>query len=232
MGCQTSKLRRRSVPVQGAKVIVEEGVLQSVETSKNSNTLTRVNQYKLEQVLGKGSFGAVYRAADAQGVYVAIKVMEKGELRKKSKGIGRPQLGPPKSKSGGGSTLVSMSIAKEIAVMKRVNHPNCVRLFEVIDDPAGDRMFLVMDLLLGGEVLSPANLPSNQAYLNEEDALEVFRDLLDGLEYLHGNGILHRDIKPVRHCPSRPLAPRALLRLPAAHGADVTSQTRTTRALD
>ena len=80
--------------------------------------------------------------------------------------------------------------------MKRVAHPNCVRLFEVIDDPVGDRIFLVMDLLLGGEVLSPSNLPPGQAYLNEEDALEVFRDLLDGLEYLHGNGILHRDIKP------------------------------------
>ena len=217
--CQSKGLKRRDVTAQGAEIIVEDHQLTNIETSKNSNTLTKVNQYKLEQPpLGKGSFGAVYKASDpAVGEYVAIKVMEKGELRKKSKGLGgRPKgpMGGKPSKKDGGGTIVSMSILREIAVMKRVAHPNCVRLFEVIDDPVGDRIFLVMDLLLGGEVLSPSNLPSGQSYLNEEDALEVFRDLLDGLEYLHGNGILHRDIKPVRarrHLPN-PSSP------PSDHG--------------
>ena len=50
MGCHQSKLKRRDVPVAGVKVVVEEGTLQNIQTSKGSNTLTRVNQYKLEQV--------------------------------------------------------------------------------------------------------------------------------------------------------------------------------------
>ena len=178
--------------------VVEETKEANVVTNKNAKDITRVNQYKIEKKLGAGAFGAVYEALDQNQESVAIKVMDKGELRKKSRGLGKRPMGPKGGASGdaSGATVVSDTILREIATMKRVQHPNCVRLFEVIDDPIGDRMFLVMEYLNGGEVLVPKNLPDGKDFLDEENAREVFRDLLDGLEYLHGNGILHRDIKP------------------------------------
>ena len=120
--CQSAGIRRREVTAQGGKIVVEEHEATNIETSKGSKTLTRVNQYKLETELGKGAFGAVYKAADQTGAYVAIKLMEKGELRKKSKGLGGRPKGPSMSpKKPGSGTIVSMSILKEIAVMKARN---------------------------------------------------------------------------------------------------------------
>ena len=159
----------------------------------DGKTLQRVNQYQIEKQLGKGAFGAVYRAVDdTRNQVVAIKVMDKAELKKKTRMLGKPPLPKPGlTKPGmkpglkaGSSKDNAMpdTILKEIAVMKRLQHPNCVNLYEVIDDPLGDRIFLVMELLLGGEVMANENLPPGQQYQDEHTARCICRDLLDGLE--------------------------------------------------
>ena len=57
----------------------------------------------------------------------------------------------------GGALIVAVGMSsnalemlgREIAIMKKINHPHCVQLFEVIDDPKTERLFLVMELLTG-----------------------------------------------------------------------------------
>ena len=60
-----------------------------------------------------------------------------------------------------------------------MDHPNVVKLIEVLDDPLEDSLYLVFELVQLGEVLSiPTDTP-----LTEERAWSVFRDALQGLEY-------------------------------------------------
>eukprot|EP00316_Scyphosphaera_apsteinii_P020255 CAMPEP_0119316916 /NCGR_PEP_ID=MMETSP1333-20130426/41358_1 /TAXON_ID=418940 /ORGANISM="Scyphosphaera apsteinii, Strain RCC1455" /LENGTH=660 /DNA_ID=CAMNT_0007322697 /DNA_START=34 /DNA_END=2016 /DNA_ORIENTATION=- len=176
-----SRRPRQALPTANAKPEVQYSeATKVVHRNDDLMTLDRVNQYSIHKLLGRGSYGSVYQAVDAEGQLVAIKVLDFSLLKRK------PAL----------HERVLQDSMREIAVMKRVLHPHCVQLFEVIDDVTKDRSFLVMEMLQGGTVLETANLPPSLDYLPESCARVVFRDLLLGLEYLHSNGILHRDIKP------------------------------------
>ncbi|EFJ49188.1 hypothetical protein VOLCADRAFT_43050, partial [Volvox carteri f. nagariensis] len=73
----------------------------------------------------------------------------------------------------------------EIAVMKELDHPNVVKLYEVIHDPSNNKLLMTMEYVEGGCVPIP-----------EATAVKYFRDVVKGLEYLHFNRIVHGDLKP------------------------------------
>ncbi len=82
----------------------------------------------------------------------------------------------------------------EIAIMKKMNHRNIVKLFEVIDDPGYNKLFIVMENIAGGAI--SAMLKDNRS-IPLDKCWKYFRDLMHGLEYCHEvAGIIHRDIKP------------------------------------
>lgn len=81
-------------------------------------------------------------------------------------------------------------VYREIAVLKKLDHPNVVKLIEVLDDPLEDSLYMVFELLQLGEVLSvPTKNP-----LSEERAWCVFRDSLMGLEYCKLTRVWMEDI--------------------------------------
>jgi len=102
-------------------------------------------------------------------------------------------------------------IEKEIATMKRLRHPNCVQLFEVIDSVESDKLYMVIEYVSLGEILSNVDGTDRyernryrrkvkgltpKGYFDEKHAALYFVDILHGLAYLHRNGIVHRDLKP------------------------------------
>jgi serine/threonine protein kinase len=83
----------------------------------------------------------------------------------------------------------------EIAIMKKLRHKNIVSLYEVIDDPSDDRLYIVMQFINKGPIVT---LDSQWccAAVPEEMVQMYARQLLGGLRYLHSRKIIHRDIKP------------------------------------
>lgn len=79
--------------------------------------------------------------------------------------------------------------------MKKLNHPNLVHLIEVLDDPEEDSLYMVMEMCKKGVVMKVGLEETADPY-SEETCRHWFRDLILGIEYLHAQGVIHRDIKP------------------------------------
>lgn len=184
-------------------------------TSQDDGTAEhRINQYVIKQEIGRGSFGAVHVAVDQYGKEYAVKEFSKARLRKRAQSHilrkplnqrrrgGLQGFNSPLHRRTGDETTSSQEnplelIKEEIAIMKKLNHPNLVQLIEVLDDPTEDSLYMVMEMCKKGVVMRIDLDLETQADPYPEDACRLyFRDLLLGIEYLHAQGIVHRDIKP------------------------------------
>ena len=86
-------------------------------------------------------------------------------------------------------------IRREVALVKKLDHPNVVRFFEVIRDPLGDKLYFVMEYLAKGPIQS-TDSQSGLKPVAPELVWMYFRDVVAGLDYLHAHGVVHGDIKP------------------------------------
>jgi len=175
----------------------------------------RINQYIIKEEIGRGSFGAVHLATDQFGHEFAIKEFSKTRLRKRVQSSllrrGPRRLGFPPERAGFGAPdapiarLASQKadeakdalflIREEVAIMKKLNHENLVELIEVLDDPEDDSLYLVLEMCQKGVVMKVGVREPAEPY-EEEKCRHFFRDLILGIEYLHSQGVVHRDIKP------------------------------------
>jgi len=125
--------------------------------------------WELGKVLGTGHFATVKLARRiADGKMAAVKIIEK--------------MGTDKER-----TLAK----KEVEILKRVDHPYCVRCYDCYESEG--RMLLFMELMSGGELFDSIVARGHYA---ERDAQDVTYKLLTALAYLHEQGIVHRDLKP------------------------------------
>ena len=134
----------------------------------------QVSHYILEEKIGDGGFGDVYRARDINsGLNVALK-------------ISRPDAGESKLKDR------EQRFLREVSCISKLRHPNIVQLFDYGSLPDGT-LFLVMEYVCGLnlEVLIKRDAPFSFVY-----ASEIILQVLDALDEAHRQGIVHRDLKP------------------------------------
>ncbi|CAD6190309.1 unnamed protein product [Caenorhabditis auriculariae] len=163
-------------------------------SQQRSVSYIQLNQYKLMEEIGQGSYGIVKLAYNEQDKNLyAMKVLDKIKLLKNFACFRQPP--PRRNKENAAPSIMKnplQLVQREIAILKNLSHSNVVKLVEVLDDPNDNYLYMVFEFVERGSIL---DVPTDRP-LDENTAWGYFRDTLCGLEYLHFQKIVHRDIKP------------------------------------
>ena len=128
-----------------------------------------LGQYQLGEVIGRGAFGFVHRALNVKtGDFVAVKKYEVHEVPEKE----------------------LQQIVEEANLMKSLDHENVVQFYGAARDDTS--LYLIMEYVENGSV---NNIMTTFGKFPESLVRVYTEQVLKGLEYLHSNGVLHRDIK-------------------------------------
>ncbi|KAL6947222.1 hypothetical protein ACO0QE_002101 [Hanseniaspora vineae] len=174
---------------------------------KNKDT---VGPWKLGKTLGKGSSGRVRLAKHMQtGQLAAIKIVpKKHHKRNISTTVDHQSLKPAnnnnnkdhgtnenhgknQSEDAFEETPIPYGIEREIIIMKLVTHPNIMALYEVWENKS--ELYLVLEYVDGGELF---DYLVTHGKLCESEAVYYFKQIIEGVSYLHKFNICHRDLKP------------------------------------
>ncbi|XP_042543525.1 sperm motility kinase 4A-like [Dipodomys spectabilis] len=133
------------------------------EASSSKNDLCRAH-YQVLRTIREGSFASIKLAKHLPtDTLVAVKVLEK---------------------------LDSTFFATELDILRSVEHPNIVKLYEEVETE--ERLYLVIEYMDRGDL---ADYLDKMDRLAEDEARGLFRQILRAVKYCHDNGIAHRDLK-------------------------------------
>lgn len=126
--------------------------------------------YKLGHVLGEGAFAQVVIGEDTvTRDRFAIKI-----INKESYDVREMQF-----------------VMREVKIMMKIAHENIVNTYDIFDSMK--HLHLVIEYMEGGELF---DIIADQGHLSEQQASQVVREIIKGVDYLHDVGVIHCDIKP------------------------------------
>eukprot|EP00794_Sanderia_malayensis_P020542 gene20542-22563_t len=128
-----------------------------------------IGKYRLSKTIGKGNFAKVKLAKHLPtGREVAIKIIDKTQLNPTS----------------------LQKLFREVRIMKFLDHPNIVKLYEVIETEK--TLYLIMEYASGGEVF---DYLVAHGRMKEKEARAKFRQIVSAVQYCHQKHVIHRDLK-------------------------------------
>jgi serine/threonine-protein kinase len=138
------------------------------------NIPERIGKYDVQTILGKGAAGIVYRGFDS-GIKrpVALKVIAKSMIEPSE------------------LEYTLQRFRHEAQAVGRLTHPRIAAIYDFIET---DELACIVMELVNGKSLAHHLAEVNQ--YGFKDAWEITRQILDGLGYSHGQGVVHRDLKP------------------------------------
>ena len=129
-----------------------------------------ISQFQIKEIIGEGMFGKVKLAIHSlTNEKVAIKIFDKGKIKSKKE---------------------KEYIEREIAILKKLNHYNTIKLYNIIQNE--EFIFLIQEYISGKELL---HYIENTENLSEKDICKLYQQIISGIEYMHEMGIAHRDLK-------------------------------------
>ncbi|XP_047101972.1 serine/threonine-protein kinase stk11-like isoform X2 [Schistocerca piceifrons] len=131
-----------------------------------------IGKYVMGDLLGEGSYSKVKELLDTVSLCRrAVKILKKKKLRRIPNG--------------------EQNVQREIQLLKTLQHKNVIHLVEVLYNDEKQKMYMVLEYCVGGLQDMLESAPKKKFPL-----WQAHGQLIDGLEYLHSKGIVHKDIKP------------------------------------
>ena len=163
-------------------------------TSSSSSHLSASSPPKLTGSVKKSSIRLGENEFKQVNQYIIIKDLGRGVHAKVTLGLNTTNNHLYAIKTTNNNVAVAeTAVRKEIAVLKKMNHENVLKLFEVIDDHSTHELLLILEYASNGPIFTRYN----RVPLTEETLLAYMRDIIRGLDYLHhAVGIAHMDLKP------------------------------------
>ncbi|XP_077180127.1 serine/threonine-protein kinase MARK2 isoform X5 [Paroedura picta] len=152
-----------------SKPSTKSNMLRGRTSATSADEQPHIGNYRLLKTIGKGNFAKVKLARHVlTGKEVAVKIIDKTQLNSSS----------------------LQKLFREVRIMKVLNHPNIVKLFEVIETEK--TLYLVMEYASGGEVF---DYLVAHGRMKEKEARAKFRQIVSAVQYCHQKFIVHRDLK-------------------------------------
>ncbi|XP_044743579.1 serine/threonine-protein kinase STK11 [Chrysoperla carnea] len=134
-----------------------------------------IGKYVMGDLLGEGSYGKVKEMLDSEILCRrAVKILKKKKLRRIPNG--------------------EQNVQREIKLLRNLRHKNVITLIDVLYNEEKQKMYMIMEYCVGGLQDMLESAPRKKFPLSQ--AHGYFLQLIDGLEYLHSQRIVHKDIKP------------------------------------
>ncbi|EDO49548.1 predicted protein, partial [Nematostella vectensis] len=146
----------------------EESEDEDKDVVLKSDAITKY--YTIKDELGKGRFGVVCKCVNKKtGKQFAAKFIK----------CSKPQD--------------REDVIHEMEIMNTIRHKRLLRLADAFETPSQQEMILVMELVTGGELFEKV---VEEEFISENDVTHYMKQILEGLEHMHKQEVLHLDLKP------------------------------------
>ncbi|ESA43904.1 polarity-defective 6, variant 2 [Neurospora crassa OR74A] len=162
------------------KAIEDAKKMQTVVAEECNKSGKEAPPYQLEELIGKGSFGRVYKATDNKSnAVVAVKIIDIEESDREN-----PRLADTYSE-----------FMKETSALKLLSNSGAKNINLILDVlPVGQSMWLITEYCAGGSVATLMK-PTAPGGLQEKWIIPILREVAEAIFWVHKEGIIHRDIK-------------------------------------
>ncbi|KAI0058992.1 hypothetical protein BV25DRAFT_1901867 [Artomyces pyxidatus] len=174
---------KRHKPLTSTRSMLDDDAPRLPRRNRKGDDPKVIGLWKIGRTIGKGSSGRVRIARHSKtGQYAAVKIVSKIALvnsRMSMQGLDEQ------------AERILLGIEREIVIMKLIEHPNIMRLYDVWE--TSTELYLILEYVEGGELF---DYLCTKGRLSTPEALGYFQQIISAIDYCHSFNIAHRDLKP------------------------------------